>query len=231
MDHDLKLLAGMTPILDAMLADIERARRRIWIETYIVREDRLGHMLGDVLARAAARGVEVRLLVDALGSQHTPGAFFADLARRGIQAELYRPVRPFFIGLLPRDHSRIMLLDDVAYTGGSAWGDEWLPSARGGKDWHDVCIRLCGPVLSDLEAIYEERWRERAEPAYVPRSHVCRRPDVTIIADIASTPARVLEEHCTALRSARRRVWIENAYSTVARHTDPKEPIRHPTSW
>lgn len=47
--HDLTLLPGMSRVIDAMLEDLQRAKRRVWIESYIVRDDRLGRKLVEAL--------------------------------------------------------------------------------------------------------------------------------------------------------------------------------------
>ena len=47
-----------------------------------------------------------------------------------------------------------VVVDDVGYTGGHAWGAEWLPSARGGAGWHDVCCAVEGPIVEDFAALF-----------------------------------------------------------------------------
>jgi cardiolipin synthase A/B len=211
--HELVLLAGMTHAIEAMLDDVARAERRVWIESYIVRNDRLGRMLGAALADAAKRGADVRLLFDALGSKHTPPEFIEELRAKGIGVELYRRLRAFPLGVFPRDHSRIVVTDDTAFTGGSAWGDEWLPVAKGGKGWHDVCLRMRGPCVADLVAIFRERWAQaRGDPDGHPRSVEREHPDLTVVSDVALGAHRIYEHHLAAVARARRRIWIENSY-------------------
>lgn len=210
--HELLLLPEMARAIEAMMEDIARARRRVWIESYIVRDDRLGRMLGRALARAVERGADVRLLFDALGSKHTPSAFDDDLRRAGIEVMRYRRLRAFPLGVFPRDHARIVLTDDVAYTGGSAWGEEWLPVESGGKGWHDVCLRMRGPCVSDLVEIFEQRWAEACGVLARPRSIVRRHADLTIVSDLALGAHRIYEQHVAAVRRAKTRIWIENSY-------------------
>ena len=211
--HELLLLAGMARALEAMMDDVSCAKRRVWIESYIVRDDRLGTRLASALAAAVKRGADVRLLFDALGSKNTPAAFVDELRGKGIRVELYRRLRAFPLGVFPRDHSRIVVTDDSAYTGGSAWGDEWLPVEDGGKGWHDVCLRMRGPCVSDLVEIFEDRWAEaRGEPDRRPRSVVRQHADLTVVSDIALGAHRIYELHLAAVRRAKRRIWIENSY-------------------
>src|SRR5687768_3913427 len=60
--HALTLLPGMEAVLGSIFRDVERAERRVDIETYIYRDDVLGSAFADVMGRAAARGVRARLL-------------------------------------------------------------------------------------------------------------------------------------------------------------------------
>jgi len=159
--HSLLLLPGMDRLIGSLERDLAASRRRVLIETYIYRDRKLGRGLGRLLARAEARGADVRLLYDALGPHAADSAFFGDLRSRGVDAR-YRPLEvaisqgdPF-----PRDHSRIVVSDSAAYTGGAAWGDEWLPRRLGGKGWYDVCVRVEGPCVEDFARLFEQRWRE-----------------------------------------------------------------------
>nr|WP_231864622.1 hypothetical protein [Sorangium cellulosum] len=214
--HALTLLPGMEAVLGSIFRDVERAERRVDIETYIYRDDLLGSAFADVMGRAAARGGRARLLYDPLGSHETDAPFFDALRRRDIEVRAYRPMAPGLGhgGLLPRDHSRVIVIDDQAYTGGAAWGDEWLPERRGGKGWHDVCLRLEGPCVEDFAFLFERRWREADGGSEGVRDYATGRkyPDLELVADTPDDNARVYARYREAIRRARERVWIENAY-------------------
>ncbi|WP_438041086.1 phospholipase D-like domain-containing protein [Sorangium sp. So ce128] len=117
-------------------------------------------------------------------------------------------------GLLPRDHSRVIVIDDHAYTGGAAWGDEWLPERRGGRGWHDVCMRLEGPCVEDFAFLFERRWREADGGSEGVRDYATGRkyPDLELVADTPDDNARVYARYREAIRRSRERIWIENAY-------------------
>ncbi|WP_437635039.1 phospholipase D-like domain-containing protein [Sorangium sp. So ce854] len=215
-EHALTLLPGMEAVLGSIFRDVDRAERCVDIETYIYRDDLLGRSFADVMERAAARGVRARLLYDPLGSQETDAPFFHDLRRRGVDVRAYRPMAVALGrgGLLPRDHSRVIVIDDVAYTGGAAWGDEWLPERRGGEGWHDVCLRVEGPCVGDFAYLFEQRWREADGDGGGLRDYATGRkyPDLELVADTPDDNARVYARYREAIRRSRERVWIENAY-------------------
>jgi cardiolipin synthase A/B len=211
--HQLVLLAGMAAALEGMLDAMRGAKRRVWIETYILRDDRLGLRLVEVLAPLAAKGIDVRLLFDDLGSKNTPPAFIEHVRTLGIRAQAYRKRRRIPAAIFPRNHSRIVLVDDMAFTGGSAWGDEWLPEAEGGEGWFDVCLGLRGPAVADFEHIFRGHWAER--DVDTPPSDATSRwdhADLTVVSDLAGGWASVLDEHIAIIGRARTRVWLHNSY-------------------
>ncbi|KYF80360.1 hypothetical protein BE11_27700 [Sorangium cellulosum] len=215
-EHALTLLPGMEAVLGSIFRDVDSAERRVDIETYIYRDDVLGRSFAEVMGRAAARGVRTRLLYDPLGSNETDSPFFEELRRRGVEVRAYRPMAIALGrgGLLPRDHSRVIVIDDLAYTGGAAWGDEWLPERRGGEGWHDVCMRIEGPCVGDFAYLFEQRWREADGEGGGLRDYATGRkyPDLELVADTPDDNARVYARYREAIRRSRERVWIENAY-------------------
>src|SRR5688572_19827903 len=213
--HDVRLLGDMGEFLDTFFAEVERARRRVMIECFIVRADRLGQALADALARAAARGVEVALLYDPMGSRTTPSAFFDELAARGVDVRFYGRSTGPLARFWPRarNHSRIYVVDDAAYTGGHAWGDEWLPVDRGGEGWQDVCLRVTGPVVEDFVRLFRARWGEADgdRPMVDLDTGACY-PDLRLVAAATTRASVVYRALLEAFAAARRRIWIANSY-------------------
>jgi cardiolipin synthase len=131
----------------------------------------------------------------------------------------YRPWRVArFWRYFPRDHGRLLLIDELAFTGGVNWRNDWWPAARGGGDWHDVSVSVMGPCVTDFRIAYEQRWRE-AETLGQVVDHVTPElePDVELIADSPSSLPVIFERLCERIRSAKRRIWIENSYCVPPR--------------
>lgn len=151
-----------------LFAAIQRAENSIYLEFYIVRADRTGRHLAEMLVAAVARGVEVCLLYDYIGSFETPAAYFRQLDKHGIKTAAFNPP-PFRNGITwfdKRDHRKIAVIDSrVAFAGGLNIGDEY---AGTGKSiyWRDLGVRIDGAAVRDLSRLFCESWQ--SEAGFIP---------------------------------------------------------------
>jgi cardiolipin synthase len=168
--------------LSAMLEAIAGATKRIHLETYILRADETGARFLRALSERARAGVEVRVLFDAFGSLGLDPAALADLRAAGGDAVAFNPLSRFYPRWAPRrrDHRKILVVDgEVAFTGGLNIGDEYFHGAsfqgQARRPWRDAHVRVTGPVVGMLEAVFLESWFRAdgpdcssAEPAASP---------------------------------------------------------------
>ncbi len=154
----VRLLKNGTEVFPAMLAAIDRAEARVALEMYIYADDGTGREFLARLAAAAQRGVEVRVLVDALGSWALSEAFWNGLRGAGGEVRWFRPIRR---GLLPfRDHRKLLVVDDaVAFVGGLNIGDEYLRGRDGGPAWRDNALEVAGREVASLHRSFSRMWR------------------------------------------------------------------------
>lgn len=191
--HDVTIFEESPPLIAAMIDDLEQARERVWLESYIIANDRAGRALGEAMVRRAAAGVDCRVLYDAVGSNATPSSYFAWLERSGVQVRAYRSLWQVmwrFRSLRMfnrRDHRKLLVVDrQVAYFGGMNIVDQSgihtveeakarnLPASAG---WRDVHLRLVGPRQAEVAAAFARLWRKRrvaARPRRWPRWPVRR---------------------------------------------------------
>ena len=144
---------GMFP---PMLEDIGQAKTSVNLETYIFMNDEVGRMFADALIAARRRGVQVRLMVDAQGSKL--GKLREELTAAGVICNDYRPARTHaYYGR--RTHRKLLIVDGkIGYTGGFCIDRRWLGSARTKEEWHDSAVRVTGPVVAQMQAIFGEDW-------------------------------------------------------------------------
>ncbi|HXU64467.1 MAG TPA: phosphatidylserine/phosphatidylglycerophosphate/cardiolipin synthase family protein [Polyangia bacterium] len=213
----MRVIGDMGAFADELLARIGRARTRVDIECFIIRDDRLGQSLAAALSAAAARGVVCRVLYDPLGCRTTPRRFFQALAASGVAVRRFGWIGALVLGKLrrkpaARDHGRVIVIDDAAFTGGHAWGDEWLPAARDGQGWHDVCCGVEGPLVDDFAELFEQHWRQSLHETDIADYVGVPRDGRRLVSDAPVKRSVVLGRYLEAIAAARRRVWIANAY-------------------
>jgi cardiolipin synthase len=154
----------------AMLAEIEGARRSIDLSTYLWDTDEVGRGFVEALGAAAARGVEVRVLIDGIGEWYSLPRVGPLLARRGVRVERFlrpTPLRPN-LHLNLRNHRKILVVDgEVGFTGGMNIGGRHMVSApENRRRTRDVQFRVRGPVVAQLAQAFLEDWAFAAgEPA------------------------------------------------------------------
>jgi len=216
--------------LVAMLSAVENARRRVHLETYILRADVIGQLFIDALERLARKGVEVRVLYDGLGSFALDEHSLDRLRAAGGEVVVFNPLVRFWPHFAPRrrDHRKILVVDGaVAFTGGLNIGDEYvdgLASRSPGGEWRDAHVRVEGPCVRDLEAVFLESWFRADGPALdwhaILDGEGARVGDVRC-AVLADGPAhrrrRMRELLLSALRDVERDVRLVSPYFAPGR--------------
>lgn len=136
-----------------LIKDLKNAKKFIHIQYYIIRPDRLGKKIMSILEEKAAEGVEVRFLVDSMGSYRVTKRSLKNFTKNGGKFEI------FFPGILPhvntrinyRNHRKMVIIDgEYGYTGGFNVGDEYIGEDKHIGFWRDTHIRIRGEAVNDL---------------------------------------------------------------------------------
>ncbi len=226
----VKLLIDGPRTYQAVLTAIELARNHIHIETYIFADDEVGERFSDVLIRKRQQGVAVRVIYDAIGSIESSDEFFEELSAEGIETVAFRPLKPATIWRVNnRDHRKLIIVDgSVAFTGGidiSSTYESASTSRPGSEEgveegWRDTHVEIRGPAVKLLQSVFLETWTrlgKRTDPAmpglYPPLADV----GDDLVQVVPSTGGddrefRIYEAYLTAIRKARDRIWISQAY-------------------
>lgn len=139
------------------LADLSRAKERIWLEYYIVARGAFFDGILRILEEKARAGADVRLIYDDFGCGLTlPARFPRELAKRGIRAAVFSPLKPRR-GFSRRDHRKIAVLDGVAYTGGINLSDEYVGKRIRFGHWKDTAVRIEGDA-SAFSELFLRTW-------------------------------------------------------------------------
>jgi cardiolipin synthase len=164
-----RLTAGneVVPLVDGdeaypnMVEAIDAAAHSVALSTYIFDNDRAGKLFLDALERAVQRGVEVRVLIDTVGSRYSRPSIVGDLKRRKIPVALFgRTVLPWRMPYMNlRNHRKILVIDgNVGFTGGINIREGCLLAHRPDRPVQDLHFRLQGPVVSHLMQTFGEDW-------------------------------------------------------------------------
>ena len=143
--------------LQDMLVELEKAKKFIFMDYFIIKDGRMWRALHAILRRKAADGVEVRILCDDFGSMsHLSAQFRKRLAAEGIALRWFNVMRPCMCSAYnERDHRKITVIDGtVGYAGGANIGDEYVLGEDGNCHWKDTAIRVRGSAVRNLTAAF-----------------------------------------------------------------------------
>ena len=147
--------------ITALMEDLRAAKKTILIEYYIIRNDRAGNTLMDILINKVREGVEVRLLTDAFGIGKGPKqGIFRFINAGGHYATFHSSIS---LMLSPkknnRNHRKIAVIDGrIGYCGGFNIGDEYLGEGPLGH-WRDATVRVVGPGVVPLTVRFCADWQ------------------------------------------------------------------------
>ncbi len=147
---------------ESLFADLEKAKRYIFIEFFIVAEGAIWDQMHEVLKRKIEEGVEVKFLYDDFGALLRTSTDFAQkLREEGFEVEIFNPIHKYTSKLFMnfRDHQKIVVIDgEIAYTGGFNIADEYANLVERFGKWKDEGVRFQGDVVWGMAITFLELW-------------------------------------------------------------------------
>ncbi|MBI4886795.1 MAG: cardiolipin synthase B [Acidobacteria bacterium] len=158
----VEILTNGTRFYPAMREAILRAQASVNLEAYIFYPGEVADTLVDAMVDRARAGVDVRLVLDSIGSASMGGPATRRLREAGCQLHFYQPITWYGIHRLNnRTHRELLILDGrVAFTGGAGIADWWYRPVDGAPAWRDTMVRLEGPIVTALQGVFAENWLE-----------------------------------------------------------------------
>jgi cardiolipin synthase len=177
--NSVKTLVNGAQFFPAMLDAIRHAEKTIDIETYIWSPGRISDAFTDALTERAGRGVKVNILVDGMGTLKFHGADRTRLEKAGIKVVKYGrehwwEVKP---NINHRTHRKLLIVDGrIGFTGGMCIDDHWMGNADSDKVWRDTVVRVEGPVVREMQAVFASNWLQTTSSlilgdGYFPPAH------------------------------------------------------------
>jgi cardiolipin synthase len=144
-------------IRDAILG----AEHSVNVEAYIFQPGDAADMLVEAMIARARAGVEVRVVLDAIGSSYLRNSAARRLAANGCRVAFYQPVTWYRLHRLNnRTHRELVVVDGrIAFTGGAGVADWWYKPVHG-PTWRDTMARIEGPVAAAIQGTFAENWLE-----------------------------------------------------------------------
>jgi cardiolipin synthase A/B len=160
-DNAVQLLRNGDEAYPAMLAAIDAAKKSVGLASYIFRDDAAGDAFIAALIRAHKRGVQVRVLIDGIGSGYFWSGTYDRLRRAGVPVDRflhsYFPWRTPFLNL--RNHRKLLVVDGrIAFTGGLNIGAENIQAGDPQHPVLDTHFRVDGPVVEQLVEAFADDW-------------------------------------------------------------------------
>ena len=159
--NNVEVLQNGKATFEAIITALESAISFIHLEYYIFADDQIGGIIKDILKRKAAEGLEVRLIVDDVGSWELKTPFFKEMWNAGIQAYSFLQVR--FPNLTSkvnyRNHRKIIVIDGhVGFLGGINIADRYMSGSAEYGIWRDTHLKIEGDAVNTLQTVFLTDW-------------------------------------------------------------------------
>jgi cardiolipin synthase len=221
--NKIELLENGDEFFPAMLQAIRSAKKTVNFAAYIVKSDYIGHQFRDALCERARAGVEVRVLLDGVGSG--TGLDNSDvrmMTDAGCKFAYYHPVHSWRLDRTNRrSHRRMLIIDGmVGFTGGAAFSKKWDGHAQDENHWRDTHARLEGPIVAQLQSAFQGHWVKTFGEALVGAGQF---PPLSPVGDLKaqivesysfSAAAPIPMVQAVTFAAAEKRIWITNPYCT-----------------
>ena len=228
--NDIRLLENGEEFFPRVFACIANARKEVVLETFILFEDKVGLQLHQALVAAARRGVQVDMTIDGFGSPDLTDDFIRSLVDVGVRIHVFDPAKRLLgwrINVLRRMHRKIVVIDgEVAFMGGINYSADHLAD-YGPQAKQDYSVEIHGPLVAEIHRFthmalaqghrYQRDrhwWRNRARLRASPQSlpYAGTAAAMLVVRDNGAHQGDIERQYRIAVRAARKRVVIANAY-------------------
>ncbi|EJO5346037.1 cardiolipin synthase [Clostridium botulinum] len=158
-DNSIKIFRDGNEKFQYLKEELLKAKQHIHLEYYIVKSDNLGNEIKDILIKKAKEGVEIRFIMDRVGSIGIKKSYIKELKNNGVDVVQYSYflaplLRHINTQINYRNHRKIAVIDGkIGFIGGINIGDEYLGKSKLGY-WRDTHLMIKGDFVMGLQAVF-----------------------------------------------------------------------------
>ena len=159
--NKLQVLNDGKATYDSIFKAIEAATHHVHLEYYIWTEDELGQKLKKLLIQKAEEGVEIRVIIDGIGSVGLSNSYLKEMQEANIEVTAFRPLRFAIFNSKSnfRNHRKIVIVDGkIGFTGGINIDGKYLDDTTPLGHWRDTHLRLEGDAVKGLQMTFASDW-------------------------------------------------------------------------
>lgn len=219
--NKLKILNGGKQTFDTIFEAIKKATHHIHLEYYIFSDDKIGRRLKDLLIAKSRQGVEVRIIIDDVGSWGLGNRNILEFRKNGV--EIYPFMEVHFPRLTSRvnfrNHRKIVIVDgEIGFTGGINVADRYIEGIKKIGPWRDTHLQVEGDAVSCLQVVFAADWyfvinENLNGPKYFPPFTDAPGTAVQISASGPDSDwENIGQAFFAAIANARQRVYIATPY-------------------
>ncbi len=207
-------------IFPPMLAAIDNAKSSVALVTFVYWKGDIAERFARALSNAAQRGVDVMVVLDAVGAAPMPSKLVTEMEEAGCDVRWFRPKATWRVWRTShRTHRKLLIVDyEVAYTGGVGIAEEWCGDARDPSEWRETHLEIRGPAVRDLWGAFAGNWIEMTGelPTKWHDTPPCDPEGDARVLVVRSTASIGWSESASMFRAllaiAVKRVWIATPY-------------------
>ncbi|WP_354668282.1 cardiolipin synthase [Winogradskyella psychrotolerans] len=200
--------------------DIREASHHIHLEYFVIEDNKIGTELLDLLCEKAKEGLEIRIVIDDVGSSIS-SKMKRKLKDFGIEMYPFMPVRfSNSTGKMNyRDHRKIVVIDGkIGYVGGVNVSDNYV-NAINDRYWRDTHLRIMGEAVISLQILFFTTWnfvsdgKLEISKTYFPEHNCKENVPLQIAASGPDTDwSNIMEAIFVAITNAEDHVYITTPY-------------------
>jgi cardiolipin synthase len=219
--NQCRILNNGAETFRAIFEAIKNARHHIHLEYYIIDNDKIGNQLKDILIKKSLEGVEVRILVDDVGSWDIKEKFFNELRVAGIEIYPFMEVRfPRLTSRVNfRNHRKILIVDGkIGFTGGINVADRYIQGKPKIGPWRDTHLEITGDAVATMQVVFAADWyfvineNLAGEKYFLPLTEENGTPVQISASGPDSDWENIEQAYLAAILSARKYVYLTTPY-------------------